>query len=87
MADSLKGAGVKLDLKKGSLEVIGSKTQKGGNYVITKNDHRIAMSMLVFGLASKKRIKVDDSKMINTSFPNFKEIIEKIGGNIDFISK
>ena len=23
----------------------------------------------------------------DTSFPNFKEIIEKVGGNIDFISK
>jgi hypothetical protein len=25
--------------------------------------------------------------MIKTSFPNFKEIIKKVGGNIDFVSK
>ena len=87
MADSLKGAGVKLDLKKGSLEVIGSKTQKGGNYVITKNDHRIAMSMLTFGLAAEKSIKIDDSSMIKTSFPKFNEIMNSINARIRNVSK
>ena len=87
MADSLKDAGVELNLKKDSLEVIGNKTQKGGNYVITKNDHRIAMSMLTFGLAAEKSIKVDDSSMIKTSFPKFKEIMHSINARIRNVSK
>ena len=45
------------------------------------------MSMLVFGLGSEKSIKIDDMKMINTSFPNFKEILEKIGAKIEHIHK
>ena len=87
MADSLKDAGVELNLKKGSLEVIGNKTQKGGNYVITKSDHRIAMSMLIFGLAAEKSITIDDSSMIKTSFPKFKEIMNSINARIRNVSK
>ena len=78
---------VKLDLKKGSLEVIGSKTQKGGNYVITKSDHRIAMSMLTFGLAAEKNITIDDSSMIKTSFPKFKETMNNLNARISNVSK
>ena len=44
----------------------------------TFNDHRIAMSMLIFGLASEKKIIIDDEKMIKTSFPNFKEILNSL---------
>ena len=87
MADSLKDAGVELNLKKDSLEVIGNKTQQGGNHVITKSDHRIAMSMLTFGLAAEKSIKIDDSSMIKTSFPKFKEIMNSINARIRNVSK
>ena len=87
MADALEGAGVKLGLKRDSLEVIGDKTQQGGNYVFTKNDHRIAMSMLTFGLAAEKSITIDDSSMIKTSFPKFKEILNSLNASISNVSK
>ena len=87
MADALEGAGVKLGLKRDSLEVMGNKTQRGGNYVVTKSDHRIAMSMLTFGLAAEKSITIDDSSMIKTSFPKFKEIFNSLNANISNVSK
>ena len=87
MAKALSDAGVDVKIKKDSMIIKGNLFQDGGNEVKTFDDHRIAMSMLIFGLASTKRIKVDDSEMIKTSFPNFKEIIKKVGGNIDFVSK
>jgi 3-phosphoshikimate 1-carboxyvinyltransferase len=87
MAKALSDAGVDVKIKKDSMIIKGNLFQEGGNEVKTFKDHRIAMSMLIFGLASTKRIKVDDSEMIKTSFPNFKEIVKKVGGNIDFISK
>ena len=87
MADALKGAGVKLALKNDYLEVIGNKTQRGGNHVITKSDHRIAMSMLTFGLAAEESITIDDSSMIKTSFPNFKEIMNSLNASISNVSK
>ena len=87
MAIALKDAGVELGLKKDSLEVTGNKTQRGGNYVVTKSDHRIAMSMLTFGLAAEKSITIDDSSMIKTSFPKFKEIFNSLNANISNVSK
>jgi len=87
MAKALSDAGVNVKIKKNSMIIEGNSFQDGGNEVKTFDDHRIAMSMLIFGLASTKPIKVDDSEMIKTSFPNFKEIVEKVGGNIDFVSK
>ena len=87
MTDALKDAGVELGLKKDYLEVIGNKKQKGGNFVNTKSDHRIAMSMLTFGLASEKSITIDDSSMIKTSFPKFKETMNRINASISNVSK
>ena len=87
IAIALKDAGVELGLKKNSLEVMGNKTQRGGNYVVTKSDHRIAMSMLTFGLAAEKSIIIDDSSMIKTSFPKFKEIFNSLNANISNVSK
>ena len=69
------------------MKINGKMSQKGGNLVKTNNDHRIAMSMLIFGLVSTNPIVVDDIRMIKTSFPNFKGILEKIGARIDFVSK
>jgi len=87
MANALGDAGVELYLKKDSLEVIGNKTQLGGNLVITKNDHRIAMSMLTFGLAAENSITIDDSSMIKTSFPKFKETMNSLNAIINNVSK
>ena len=67
--------------------ITGKNLQSGGSIIKTFNDHRIAMSMLIFGLASEKKIIIDDEKMIKTSFPNFKEILNSIGAKIEFISK
>ena len=47
--------------------------------VQTHLDHRIAMSFLVMGLASDKAMAVDDSRMIATSFPAFRALMERLG--------
>ena len=87
MAIALKNSGVNLEQKKNSLTIVGSNIQSGGNIVQTFKDHRIAMSMLVFGLASEKGIVIDDESMIKTSFPKFKEILNLVGAKIEFLSK
>ena len=87
MAIALKNSGVNLEQKKNSLTIVGSNIQSGGNIVQTFKDHRIAMSMLVFGLASEKGIVIDDESMIKTSFPKFKEIFNLVGAKIEFLSK
>ncbi len=45
----------------------------------THGDHRIAMSGLVLGLASKKGARVGEADMIATSFPDFFDRMESLG--------
>ncbi len=47
----------------------------------TDFDHRIAMSFAVMGTIVGN-LNIEDSNSINTSFPNFKEIFNKAGGNL-----
>ncbi len=47
--------------------------------VATQMDHRIAMSFLVMGLASRQPMAIDDVAMIATSFPQFRPAMERLG--------
>jgi 3-phosphoshikimate 1-carboxyvinyltransferase len=53
----------------------------GGGVVATHMDHRIAMSGLVLGLASRARVTVDDGAFIDTSFPGFCALMNGLAGN------
>ncbi len=55
---------------------------KGGCEVKTNFDHRIAMSFLVMGMASREPVTVDDASAIATSFPNFTELCNSLGARI-----
>jgi 3-phosphoshikimate 1-carboxyvinyltransferase len=63
------------------LEVMGGGAPGGGK-VKTHMDHRIAMSFLVMGFASRIHTTVDDGRMIATSFPDFAGLMNGIGGRI-----
>ncbi len=83
MAEGLKASGVKTEVSGDSLIVYGTgKPPAGGSFISTYMDHRIAMSFLILGMVAEKQITVDDSSMISTSFPDFTELMNKIGGNI-----
>jgi 3-phosphoshikimate 1-carboxyvinyltransferase len=47
--------------------------------VATHLDHRIAMSFLCLGLASRRPMAIDDQRMIATSFPGFQRLMEQLG--------
>lgn len=66
-----------------SLTVTGNGALKGGGVVATHLDHRIAMAFLTAGLVSDKPIIVDDSTMIATSFPEFRQLMETLGARYD----
>lgn len=63
------------------LEVSGGGAPGGGR-VITHMDHRIAMSFLVMGLASRIHTSVDDGRTIATSFPDFAGLMNRLGARI-----
>jgi 3-phosphoshikimate 1-carboxyvinyltransferase len=54
----------------------------GGAEVAARQDHRIAMSFLIMGLAAKKAVSVDSADMIATSFPDFVPSMAALGARI-----
>lgn len=52
----------------------------GGGDVVTHMDHRIAMSALVLGLAARAPVRVDDAAFIETSFPGFAALMNRLAG-------
>jgi 3-phosphoshikimate 1-carboxyvinyltransferase len=80
VAAGLAAAGVEREIVGDDLIVHGDgRPAAGGGAVATHLDHRIAMSFLVMGLASRKPMAVDDAAMIATSFPNFRPLMESLG--------
>ncbi len=68
----LAANGVKVEIDGDDMIVHGTGAPPaGGGLVKTHMDHRIAMSALVFGLASAAPVCIDDSSFIETSFPHF----------------
>ena len=88
MSEGLRSVGIETKENKDSMVVNG----KGPDYSISGNvtiksrlDHRIAMSFLCLGLITENPIKVLDTDTINSSFPSFFEIMNKIGANLKHI--
>jgi 3-phosphoshikimate 1-carboxyvinyltransferase len=85
MSEGLRSVGIETKEKKDSMVIKG----RGPNYSLNGNvtiksrlDHRIAMSFLCLGLITDKPIKVENTDTINSSFPLFFEIMNKIGANL-----
>jgi 3-phosphoshikimate 1-carboxyvinyltransferase len=84
MVDGLRACGVDAEELPDGLVVNGRgpKSVRGGAEIRTHGDHRVAMSFLVLGLASKEPVIVDDADMIATSFPGFAAFMQGLGADI-----
>jgi 3-phosphoshikimate 1-carboxyvinyltransferase len=77
MAANLRKAGITATETEDGIEIEGRERLDGGRFD-SFGDHRIAMSMLVAGLAAADSVTVDDVACIATSFPNFTELLGKV---------
>jgi 3-phosphoshikimate 1-carboxyvinyltransferase len=84
MARGLEACGVTIEEDEDTLIVhgLGAGNVPGGATCATHIDHRIAMSFLVLGLASKKPVSVDDASPIVTSFPLFERLMTGLGADL-----
>ena len=80
----LRAAGVTVQELEDGMIVEGGEV-KGGGRVMTHMDHRIAMSFLVMGLASRDAMEVDDTAMIATSFPEFETLMRDLGAEFEAV--
>jgi 3-phosphoshikimate 1-carboxyvinyltransferase len=81
-AEMLRVNSVAVEIEGDDLIVHGKGAVAGGGDVKTHMDHRIAMSALVMGLASKEPVRVDESSFIGTSFPGFVELMCSLGADL-----
>jgi 3-phosphoshikimate 1-carboxyvinyltransferase len=84
MARGLEACGVRIEEDEDTLIVhgMGPGAVPGGATCATHLDHRIAMSFLILGLASKQPVSVDDASPITTSFPVFAPLMKALGASI-----
>ena len=83
MHETLKILGVKVKIGENKIQIEGSKNYTCEAKIKTFDDHRIAMSSLIFGIASNGSVEIDDMSMIATSFPNFKKTFEELGAKLN----
>jgi 3-phosphoshikimate 1-carboxyvinyltransferase len=84
VAESLSACGVDLEEGDDYLVVKGDGTAaKGGGLIKSRLDHRIAMSFIVFGMAARKPVHIDDAAPIDTSFPGFSDLMNGLGAMIE----
>jgi 3-phosphoshikimate 1-carboxyvinyltransferase len=55
----------------------------GGAVIDAQHDHRIAMSFLVLGALAKAPVTVAGAETIETSFPGFAKLMNRLGANIE----
>jgi 3-phosphoshikimate 1-carboxyvinyltransferase len=80
IVNGLRACGVQAEELEDGIIVLGCSGEiPGGATIATQMDHRIAMSFLIAGLASRAPITVDDATMISTSFPGFEKVMRNVG--------
>jgi len=55
---------------------------RGGANVAAFDDHRMAISFLVLGLAAQSPVGVDSADMIGTSVPGFETLMRSLGAEL-----
>ncbi|OWK29441.1 3-phosphoshikimate 1-carboxyvinyltransferase [Sphingomonas dokdonensis] len=83
MLAALTANGVSCEEHEDGLTITGTGGEPiaGGATIASNLDHRIAMSMVVAGLHAQKAITIDDASPIATSFPNFFDLLQTLGGD------
>jgi 3-phosphoshikimate 1-carboxyvinyltransferase len=81
MCQGLRAIGVKVTEEESGV-IIEQSILTGNATIKTMMDHRIAMSFLIAGTVCENPIAIDNAAFIQTSFPNFIPLMNKIGCQI-----
>ncbi len=82
----LRMIGIKVQRKKNNIKIHGDPNLNLKGKFVIKNffqDHRVFMMSCIAALAFGGEWKIYDKKSINTSFPNFIEILRELGAKIN----
>jgi 3-phosphoshikimate 1-carboxyvinyltransferase len=84
LARGLAACGVAVEAGDDSLIVHGvGGRPPGGGVIDARHDHRIAMSFLVLGTLASAPVTVEGAETIETSFPGFADLMNRLGARIE----
>jgi 3-phosphoshikimate 1-carboxyvinyltransferase len=84
IADGLCACGVAVEVGAEDLVIHGcGGPPPGGARIEAHHDHRIAMSFLVLGGLARAPVTVDGAETIETSFPGFAALMNRLGARIE----
>ncbi len=77
MAHALGKMGVAIEEFPDGIKIVGGKKLNGISCE-TRGDHRIAMAMTIAGLVAEGGVKMDDVSCVQTSFPTFESLLDRL---------
>lgn len=80
MADIIEKMGGKVEELEDGLIIDGPVKLQGDVSIASRHDHRVAMSAAVAGLIADGPVEILNSEVINTSFPEFPDILKNFFG-------
>ena len=87
IAEGLSACGVSVEAGADELVVHGhGGPPPGGAHIEAHHDHRIAMSFLVLGALARAPVTVAGAETIDTSFPGFAALMNRLGARIEPVS-
>lgn len=78
IVSQLKSIGADIEERPDGMVINGKTPLKGGIEIDSHHDHRTAMSFYVAGLITEQPLLIKDFEWVNTSFPEFLSLMEKI---------
>ncbi|MGB9791268.1 MAG: 3-phosphoshikimate 1-carboxyvinyltransferase [Thermacetogeniaceae bacterium] len=85
IASEFRKLGVLVEEKSDGLIIQGRNCLKNKtNSIDSWGDHRIAMALAVAGLVASSDVTIEDAGCIGVSFPNFHEILSKLGAELEY---
>ena len=85
MADGLTTLGIENEVLEDGIRIQGGEFSKQNSVIKSHQDHRISMSFAIASSRSEYDIRIEGVDNVQTSFPNFVELANKIGMNIEEI--
>lgn len=86
MSEGLSILGIENEILEDGIIINGGSFNKPSLTINSHLDHRIAMSFAIASIRCEHRIEISDVDNVKTSFPNFVDICQKIGINIEEIT-
>jgi 3-phosphoshikimate 1-carboxyvinyltransferase len=77
MTEGLRCLGVEVEEREDGMSIRGGKPLEAAS-VKTYGDHRVAMSLAIAGLSSSGGLQMDDAGCVDTSFPGFFDLLNRI---------